>query len=141
MLKHSLPIKRLDGSVFIEPLRPDPAGFADFPPRSRRRRDAVNNTEVQREKIFRDIAILVLLAVTIIAGSAVLVGMLWRDVAIADSQARIVEAEQAASARLAEAEILAASEEKQFQDDLQVILIGLGLAIVLLVLIRPIAGR
>jgi hypothetical protein len=53
----------------------------------RSHRIAFNNTEVQRGKIFRDIAILALLTITIIAGSAVLIGMLWRDVSVAESQA------------------------------------------------------
>ncbi|MGH1480734.1 MAG: hypothetical protein ACRBM6_18705 [Geminicoccales bacterium] len=109
----------------------------------RSHRIAFNNTEVQREKIFRDIAILALLAITIIAGSAVLIGMLWRDVSIAESQARIVVAEQEAASTLAETELLVASDERRGQEALSIALVGFVIVIILLVLMRPnvIIGR
>lgn len=143
MTKYSLPIKRLDGSVIVEPLFPSPAHHANARYRARPGRIAFNNTEVQREKIFRDIAILALLAITIIAGSAVLIGMIWRDVAVVESQERMVIAEQAAEVRLTEAKLMAASEERQVEKILPIVLVGFGIAIILLVLIRPnvIIGR
>jgi len=142
MAKHSLPVKRLDDSVLIEPLRPTPTRPSSARSPRRRRTIGFNNTEVQR-KIVRDIAILALLAITIIAGSAVLVGMIWRDVAVAESQARIVEAEQVAQVRLAEAELQAASDERFEQEILPMVLAGFGIAITALVLTRPkvIIGR
>lgn len=143
MSKYSLPIKRLDGSVVIEPLHSIPTSYFGSRRPVRRRPATINNTKVQREKIFRDIAILVLLAITIVAGSAVLIGTLWRDVAVAESEARIVEAEQAANVRLAEVESEAASDEELPQEMIVFILVGLGIAIVALTLARPniIIGR
>lgn len=145
MTRHSLPIRRFDGSVIIEPLRLNPAyrhhGGTRRP--ERHKPDVIGDTRVQRAKILRDLAILALLAITIVAGSAVLIGTLWRDVAVAESEARIVEAEQAAQVRLAEAEILATSEKKAGQEMLVIVLIGFGIAIIALALARPsiIIGR
>jgi len=137
MTKHSLPVKRLDGSVFIEPLHPTPARPSSARLPRRRRNIGFNNIEVQRGKIVRDIAILVLLAITIIAGSAAIVGLIWRDVAVAESQAPIVEAEQAAQVRLAETELQAAADERFEQEVLPMVLAGFGIAITALVLARP----
>ena len=143
MTRYSLPIKRLDGSVMIEPLHARPAHRIEGRPQVRSHRIAFNNTEVQRGKIFRDIAILALLTITIIAGSAVLIGMLWRDVSIAESQARIVVDEQEAASTLAETEILVASDERRGQEALSIALVGFVIVIILLVLMRPnvIIGR
>jgi len=143
MTRYSLPIKRLDGSVMIEPLHSRPAHRIEGRPQVRSHRIAFNNTEVQRGKIFRDIAILALLAITIIAGSAVLIGMLWRDVSIAESQARIVVAEQEAASTLAKTELLVASDERRGQEVLSIALVGFVIVIILLVLMRPsvIIGR
>ncbi len=91
---------------------------------------------VQHAKILRDIAILVLLAVTILAGSAVVIGTLWRDAAVAGSQARMIETEQATAVRLAEAELSAAAGEGLVQEMI-IILAAAGIAIILLMLTRP----
>lgn len=148
MSRYSLPIKRLDGSVVVEPLHTMPTGYIGHRRPVRRRFASFNNITVKREKIFRDIAILVLLAVTIIAGSAVLIGTIWRDVAVAESEARIVEAEQKAAvemanARLAEAKIQAAADERWVEENLPLILAGFGIGIIVLLLARPqiIVGR
>ena len=137
MTRPSLPIKRPDGSVLIEPLHPAPYDRRQVTqPRIRRLR-GYNNTEVQPDAIFRDIAVLALLAVAIIAGSAVLLGLLWHDVMLAETQVRIIEAEQATKAALAEAAIKAASEGKADPPLLPLILGGAGIAAMLLAL----AGR
>lgn len=148
MSRYSLPIKRPDGSVVVEPLHAMPTGYIGHRRPARRRFASFNNIKVHREKIFRDIAILVLLAITIIAGSAVLIGTIWRDVAVAESEARIVEAEQTAAvemanARLAEAQIQAAGDEGQMEGNLPFILAGFGIGIIVLLLTRPqiIIGR
>lgn len=137
MTRYSLPIKRLDGSVTIEPLHSIPRHYAGARRPLLRSSVGINNTEVRREKIFRDIAILALLAITILAGSAVLIGMLWRDVAVAESQERIVIAEQTAQVRLTEAKLQAAADERQAEEILPLILAGFGIATILLVLSRP----
>ena len=143
MSKFSLPIKRSDGSVLIEPLHSTLSPITPARPKRRRHSLAYNNVEVHRGKIVRDILILILLAITIIAGSAVLIGLAWRDVAVAESQARIVEAEQSAKVRLAEAELQAASDERFEQEVIPMVLAGFGIVITALALIRPnvIIGR
>ncbi len=137
MSRQSLPIKRFDGSVTIEPLRPSLAAFGLSSARRHNgpRRGTPADAQVQRAKILRDIAILVLLAVTILAGSAVVIGTLWRDAAVAESQARMVEAERSATVRLAEAELSAA--HAGLVQKMIIILAAAGIAIILLMLARP----
>ncbi len=139
MARSSLPIKRLDGSVIVEPLHPRPASRRHLGVRrpAGEGRAGIGDSRVQRAKILRDLAILALLAITIIAGSAVIIGTLWRDVAVAESETRMVEAKQAATVRLAELEKLAAADEMPLEDMLLVVLAAFGIAIITLVLARP----
>lgn len=145
MTRCRLPIKRSDGSVIVEPLHPTPTHHrhVGVRPLEGRKVATVDDTRIQRAKILRDLAILALLAITIIAGSAVIIGTLWRDVAVAENQARMVEAEQAATVRLAEVERLAASDERPAEELLVMVFVGFGIAIIALVLARPsiIIGR
>jgi hypothetical protein len=147
MTRYSLPVQRFDGSVVIQPLCPKPAlGEPGGAPRPGRYRPAAaRDTRVERAKILRDLAILALLALTIVAGSAVIVSMLWRDVVVADSEARKVEAEQAARVRLAEAELLAAGGDRESRAEamMVIVLAGFGTAVIALALARPsiIIGR
>ncbi|MGI9492790.1 MAG: hypothetical protein ACR2QF_10365 [Geminicoccaceae bacterium] len=126
MIRHSLPIKRFDGSVLVEALRSVPAHPKGA--RRPRRRDSIgfNNIEVHRGKIVRDIAILALLATTIFAGFAALIGLILGDIAIAESQARIVEAE-----------LLVVSDERFEHEILPMALAGFGIAVAAFVLTRP----
>jgi hypothetical protein len=144
MTRNSLPLQRLDGTVIVRPLTPTPAGLApgDLQRQTRRGPGGQDDTRVERAKIVRDLAIIALLALTIVAGAAVMIGALWRDAAVAESQARIIEAEQAARVKVAEAEILAA-EESADRDMLLLVLVGIGTAIIALVALRPsiIIGR
>lgn len=112
--------------------------------RPRRQRGiGFNNIEVQRGKIVRDIAILVLLAITIIVGSAALVGLVLQDVAIAESQAYLVEAVQTSEIHSGENGLKAAPDERFVQEIVPMALAGLGIAITALALTRTgiITGR
>ncbi len=142
----SLPIKQPDGSIVVSPLRLPPVRRGIDAEFWQNEKDGVSITEdsrVARARILRDIAILAVLAITIVAGSAVLVTTTWRDIVIADSNARIVEAEEAAKARIAEAQSRADSIRHLNRDLTLVIVTGLGLAVVVLLLVRPtiIVGR
>ena len=142
----SPPIKQPDGSIVVRPLRLPPVGRGQDGGCRQNGRDDVSMTEDSRvvcARILRDITILAVLATTIVAGSAVLVTAIWRDIAIADSNARIVEAEVAAKARIAEAQSRADSSRHFNRDLTLVIATGFGLAVVVLLLARPtiIVGR
>ncbi|MGI9451298.1 MAG: hypothetical protein ACR2QH_11770 [Geminicoccaceae bacterium] len=141
MTRYSLPIKRLDGSVFVEALRPAPSHPKGARRPRRRRAIGFNNIEVHRGKIVRDIAILILLAITIIAGSAALIGLILGDVTMAVSQTGIVVAEQAAQAGLAQAglaetELVAAPDERFEHEIIPMALAGFGVAVAALALTR-----
>lgn len=139
MTKTSLPLKRPDGSVIVQPLQPTRPTFeqvASLPFHSGRR-SAVDHGVVQHAKIFRDIAILALLAITILAGSAVLIATIWQDVVIAENEARIVIAEQEAIAKLAEVEMTLNAESEAKGKMVVFALAGFGIAIIILALTRP----
>ena len=138
MTKTSLPIKRPDGSVMIEPLRPQSLTFEQIATLSfrERRHAADDRLQVQHAKIFRDIAILILLAIMIFAGSAVLIATIWHDVVIAESEVRVIEAEQAAIAKLAEAEMTIIAAEEARGEMTVIALAGFGIAIIILALTR-----
>lgn len=138
MTKTSLPMKRPDGSVIVEPLQTDGLTFEQFStlPFHSRSRAVVDRKQVQHVKIFRDIAILALLAITILAGSAVLIATIWRDVVIAENETRVIEAEQATIAKLAEAEMALTAAEWAKQEMMIIVLAGFGIAIIVLALTR-----
>ena len=140
MTRYSMPIKRFDGSVFVEPLRPAPARPKGAR-RPRRRSIGFNNIEVHRGKIVRDILILILLAVTIIAGSVALIGLILGDINMAGGQAGIVIAEQAAQVGMAqvgmaEAQLTTMPDQRFEHEIVPMALTGIGVAIAALVLNR-----
>lgn len=137
----SLPIKQPDGSIVVSPLRLQAVRRGIDAEFRQNREDSASATEdsrIARARILRDIAILAVLATTIVACSTVLVITIWRDIVVAESNARIVEAQEAASARIVEAQSRAVSS-KHFNRNLTfVIAIGFGVAVVVLLLARQI---
>ena len=142
MPRYSLPVKSTDGDVIIRPLRNSEArrhpavADLDFPPPADNRPPAEH--QIDRTKIWRDILILATMAITAIAGSAVLLGLFWREVALARNETRLVEIEETARLRMAEIEAVANQQVAASSEILILTLAGAGIVAALACLLRPI---
>lgn len=81
MTKLSRPVRFPDGSMVVGPLRRSTARNRRPPTIGQL---SAEEARVTHAGILRDISILALLAITIVAGTMILIGALWHNVAMAE---------------------------------------------------------